>query len=94
MKIVKLEKDTNIMMQESKRKPNSKTRPYNKSFKWTLELHMAFEKAVKKLGAKAKPSQILKEMNVPSLKREQVSSHLQVAFISSNFVLRSEDLSH
>eukprot|EP01102_Stenamoeba_stenopodia_P011668 TRINITY_DN3605_c0_g1_i1.p1 TRINITY_DN3605_c0_g1~~TRINITY_DN3605_c0_g1_i1.p1 ORF type:complete len:235 (-),score=49.22 TRINITY_DN3605_c0_g1_i1:222-926(-) len=51
--------------------------PLRKRLHWTEELHEKFEKAVQKLGSKARPSKILKEMNVENITREQVASHLQ-----------------
>lgn len=46
---------------------------------WTAELHRKFVQAVEKLGIdKAVPSRILEIMNVKSLTRHNVASHLQV----------------
>ncbi|OIW20562.1 hypothetical protein TanjilG_14961 [Lupinus angustifolius] len=46
---------------------------------WTTQLHNLFMTAIKKLGYdKAVPKSILEVMNVPSLTRENVASHLQV----------------
>ncbi|WCJ23136.1 Two-component response regulator ORR21 [Euphorbia peplus] len=45
---------------------------------WTNELHDRFLQAVTTLGVdNAHPKKILKHMNVPGLKKENVSSHLQ-----------------
>lgn len=45
---------------------------------WTAELHRKFVEAVEQLGVeKAVPSRILEIMNVPSLTRHNVASHLQ-----------------
>lgn len=46
---------------------------------WTAELHRKFVQAVEQLGIdKAVPSRILEIMNVKSLTRHNVASHLQV----------------
>jgi len=48
---------------------------------WTPELHRKFVQAVEQLGVdKAVPSRILEIMNVKSLTRHNVASHLQVNF--------------
>ncbi|KAG2301723.1 hypothetical protein Bca52824_030374 [Brassica carinata] len=45
---------------------------------WSMELHQQFVKAINHLGIeKAVPKRILELMNVPSLSRENVASHLQ-----------------
>ncbi|KAF8117055.1 hypothetical protein N665_0012s0067 [Sinapis alba] len=45
---------------------------------WSMELHQQFVKAINLLGIdKAVPKRILELMNVPSLSRENVASHLQ-----------------
>ncbi|CAH8324500.1 unnamed protein product [Eruca vesicaria subsp. sativa] len=45
---------------------------------WSMELHQQFVKAINHLGIdKAVPKKILELMNVPSLSRENVASHLQ-----------------
>eukprot|EP00195_Chlamydomonas_chlamydogama_P016216 CAMPEP_0202894706 /NCGR_PEP_ID=MMETSP1392-20130828/4048_1 /ASSEMBLY_ACC=CAM_ASM_000868 /TAXON_ID=225041 /ORGANISM="Chlamydomonas chlamydogama, Strain SAG 11-48b" /LENGTH=376 /DNA_ID=CAMNT_0049579475 /DNA_START=590 /DNA_END=1720 /DNA_ORIENTATION=- len=45
---------------------------------WTPELHKRFEEAVSKLGPiKSIPKNIMQEMNVEGLTRENVASHLQ-----------------
>src|SRR3990167_4576859 len=46
-------------------------------FIWSDEMEKLFVNSILKLGVNATPSLILKEMNVPSLTRNQVSSHLQ-----------------
>eukprot|EP01102_Stenamoeba_stenopodia_P008578 TRINITY_DN247_c0_g1_i1.p1 TRINITY_DN247_c0_g1~~TRINITY_DN247_c0_g1_i1.p1 ORF type:complete len:283 (-),score=34.47 TRINITY_DN247_c0_g1_i1:78-926(-) len=48
-----------------------------KRFHWTSELHITFLKVLRKLGRRATPARILKELYIPGLTREQVSSHLQ-----------------
>lgn len=48
-----------------------------KRAKWSDPLHIRFLKALEKLGPRAVPSEILQEMKVPNLTREQVASHLQ-----------------
>ncbi|PHU07691.1 hypothetical protein BC332_24180 [Capsicum chinense] len=46
---------------------------------WTTDLHFIFTKAVKQLGeGRCYPAEILEVMNVPSLTKKQVVSHLQV----------------
>lgn len=48
---------------------------------WTPELHRKFVEAVERLGVdKAVPSRILEIMNVKSLNRHNVASHLQVLY--------------
>ncbi|EFJ43681.1 hypothetical protein VOLCADRAFT_49095, partial [Volvox carteri f. nagariensis] len=45
---------------------------------WTPQLHKKFESAVQKLGTeKAVPKNIMQEMNIDGLTRENVASHLQ-----------------
>ncbi|KAF5831490.1 hypothetical protein DUNSADRAFT_13048 [Dunaliella salina] len=45
---------------------------------WTPQLHKRFEEAVEKLGhEKAVPKNIMQEMNIEGLTRENVASHLQ-----------------
>jgi len=45
---------------------------------WTAQLHKRFEEAINKLGwDKAVPKNIMQEMNVEGLTRENVASHLQ-----------------
>lgn len=45
---------------------------------WTPQLHKRFEEAIAKLGdSKAVPKNIMQEMNVEGLTRENVASHLQ-----------------
>ena len=51
--------------------------PHRMRFTWSQEMEKLFLNAVLKLGAHATPSFILKEMDVPGLTRNQVSSHLQ-----------------
>ncbi|XP_012435685.1 two-component response regulator ARR1 [Gossypium raimondii] len=44
---------------------------------WTNELHNRFLQAIDMLGSEAYPKKILQLMNVPGLRKENVSSHLQ-----------------
>jgi two-component response regulator (ARR-B family) len=46
---------------------------------WTPALHKMFMDTVDKLGERAVPKKILKEMGVEGLTRENVASHLQVS---------------
>eukprot|EP01102_Stenamoeba_stenopodia_P007416 TRINITY_DN2074_c0_g7_i1.p1 TRINITY_DN2074_c0_g7~~TRINITY_DN2074_c0_g7_i1.p1 ORF type:complete len:224 (-),score=38.43 TRINITY_DN2074_c0_g7_i1:53-724(-) len=48
-----------------------------KRVKWTTELNEIFMEVLQKLGDKAVPSAILREMKVCGLTRENVASHLQ-----------------
>ncbi|XP_022964475.1 two-component response regulator ARR2-like isoform X2 [Cucurbita moschata] len=48
---------------------------------WTQQLHKTFLQAIEALGIdKAHPKEILQHMNVPGLRKENVSSHLQFRF--------------
>ncbi|KAI4351538.1 hypothetical protein L6164_005896 [Bauhinia variegata] len=55
---------------------------------WTADLHAKFLDAMNKLGTKNKiyPLNILEQMNVPGLTRQNIASHLQVSYFlhSSN----------
>lgn len=52
--------------------------PKKRRLHWTPELHAKFEAAIQKIGIdEAVPKTLLQEMNVPSLTRENVASHLQ-----------------
>lgn len=53
------------------------TRNTRKYIIWTEPLHEKFLDALSILGSDATPARILKEMNIPGLTRENVSSHLQ-----------------
>jgi SHAQKYF class myb-like DNA-binding protein len=53
---------------------------------WTPSLHKRFVEIVHRLGAKAVPKKILKEMGVEGLTRENIASHLQVWTLYTDFV--------
>ncbi|KAI4356876.1 hypothetical protein L6164_000861 [Bauhinia variegata] len=51
-----------------------------KRLTWTKELHQRFMDAINTIGVeKARPKKILQLMNVPGLKKEKVSSYLQIS---------------
>lgn len=53
---------------------------------WTPQLHKRFEEAVTKLGfEKSIPKNIMQEMNVEGLTRENVASHLQKYRLQKKF---------
>ncbi|XP_061962007.1 two-component response regulator ARR14-like isoform X1 [Populus nigra] len=57
---------------------NNLTVPKKRKLVWTNELHNRFLQAIRILGIDgAHPKKILQHMNVPGLKKENVSSHLQ-----------------
>src|SRR3990167_3996759 len=58
--------------------PGSKARSNKKRMTWSHEMEILFLKSVNSLQpAQCTPSNILREMGVTHLTREQVSSHLQ-----------------
>ncbi|XP_023515036.1 two-component response regulator ORR21-like isoform X3 [Cucurbita pepo subsp. pepo] len=53
------------------------TGPKKPKLIWTQQLHKTFLQAIEALGVDTHPKEILQLMNVPGLRKENVSSHLQ-----------------
>ncbi|KAG7026030.1 Two-component response regulator ARR2, partial [Cucurbita argyrosperma subsp. argyrosperma] len=87
-----IDKSTDKKSQKTKRKEHDEevstrqvegygsesTGPKKPKLIWTQQLHKTFLQAIEALGVdKAHPKEILQHMNVPGLRKENVSSHLQ-----------------